>query len=369
MKFSKTVVLLGGSFDPIHHTHLEIASTLDAFYQPNELWFLPAPKPRWKQTQTPFKVRRKDIQLAIQSHSHWKVPLIEYRLRQRHQETYTIDTVRHLKGRHPTWRFILAIGTDQFMKFDQWREADAFQHVVELAVVERPGYVAPREYYSRFQATRVPLELSTLSSAEIRKNGLYREIPKVVAQRIITTGRYFEERVSARLTAPRMEHVRRVTRLAVRLAKAHHVSPDDAYVAAILHDIAREIPAKEGRLFLENQGIDTSSFANPQVHAEHGAWLAHSEFGVTNPSILNAIRYHTFGDKAMDPLAKIIYCADKCESGRGKYTAALRRLCLRDLDQGLLATLKADIDYWNSQGVRTDDHPVLQLIQHLQKEQ
>jgi len=368
MKPTRTIVVFGGAFDPIHITHIDFASALDAFYRPHEVWFLPAPKPRWKSTTTPFHVRRRDIQLAIQSHPHWKVPLIEYQLQKHQQETFTISTLREIKRRHPQWHIIFAMGSDQFMKFHLWHEADAFKDVCELAVIQRPGYHAPDHFYTVYQATRIPMNESTIASATIRATGAYDSLPPVVCQRIIASGRYFDERVSSRLSKTRMEHVRRVAQLAVRLAKAHGVSTDDAYVAAILHDIAREIPTSEARHFLAKKGTDASHLEHAQVHAYHGAWLAEHEFGVTNPSILDAIRFHTHGDPSMDKLAKIIYCADKCEAGRGKYTRPLRRLCLQDLDQGLLATLQADVDYWRERGSLPDHHPVLQLIQHLQKE-
>jgi predicted HD superfamily hydrolase involved in NAD metabolism len=202
----------------------------------------------------------------------------------------------------------------------------------------------------------------------IRTQGLYHDIPDLVAQRIIQEGRYFDERVALRLSPERMTHVRRVAKLAVSLAKVHGVNPADAYVAAILHDIAREIKPAEGRRFLDQVGIPHHMMLSAVVHAEHGAYLAEHEFGVTKPSILNAIRYHTYGHAHMDTLAKIIYCADKCESGRGSYTRPLRVLCRQNLDQGLLATLKADVAHWSKQGSVDPHHPVLQLIQQLSKE-
>ena len=52
------------------------------------------------------------------------------------------------------------------------------------------------------------------------------------------------EFVRSRVTQARFEHSKRVADMAVRLAKAHGFSEENAYLAGILHDICRSILEK-----------------------------------------------------------------------------------------------------------------------------
>lgn len=101
-----------------------------------------------------------------------------------------------------------------------------------------------------------------------------------------------------RLSPKRYKHVLRVARVATRLARLFRVSEEKAYIAAILHDIEREIPQAE------------------LTHGDLGAIYVRKNFGITDPDILNAIRYHTLGRPKMSTLEKIIFVADYCEPGR-----------------------------------------------------
>jgi predicted HD superfamily hydrolase involved in NAD metabolism len=77
------------------------------------------------------------------------------------------------------------------------------------------------------------------------------------------------------------------------------------------------------------------------VHQYTSADKAHSLFGVNNPDVLDAIRYHTTGKPNMTKLGKIVYLADKIESSR-IYDGVedLRYCAYKDIDKGFVRTLK-----------------------------
>ena len=65
---------------------------------------------------------------------------------------------------------------------------------------------------------------------------------------------------------------------------------------------------------------------------------AREHYGITDDSILSAIRYHTTGREEMTPLEKILYLADKLEPARDySDLAELRALALKDLDAAAAA--------------------------------
>ena len=79
-------------------------------------------------------------------------------------------------------------------------------------------------------------------------------------------------------------------------------------------------------------------------HAPVGAHLVEKEAGVTDPDVLDAIRYHTSGRPDMTLLEKIVYVADYIEPGRIFPGAKeVRELAKQDLDKALLQSLSNTI--------------------------
>lgn len=368
MKRKKTVVLLGGSFDPIHNGHLAMAEALEMHYHPDEVWFLPTPSPRWKSTQTAFTKRHELVKIAIADRRKWKAPLVEWNIRKKDAPTYTIDTLRYLTKENPNFHFILAIGSDQFERFDEWKEPDTIIQLATLAVIDRPGHALPAHLDKRFTPERVVMVPSETSSAAIRA-GLSQDLPHLVRQEVIRQGLYFDQQIKARLSDARYQHSVRVARLAVKYAKAHHLDTDQAYVAAIVHDVSRELPLSQMMADLTAWGIDYSNLAEPMIHAYHGAAVAERELGINDEEILTSIRAHTFGLPVMTNLSMIIYCADKTEPGRGEFTRTLQEQVSDNLTLGTIQVMKDDIVYWQQQAHISSDHPLKRHLDQLIRSQ
>lgn len=110
--------------------------------------------------------------------------------------------------------------------------------------------------------------------------------------------RKLRQALKKKLSPTRYQHVLRVARVATRIARLLKADENKAYLAALLHDIERELPQAE------------------LTHGHLGATYAKKTFDITDQDILNAIRYHTLGRKNMSQLEKIIFVADYCEPGR-----------------------------------------------------
>ena len=81
-------------------------------------------------------------------------------------------------------------------------------------------------------------------------------------------------------------------------------------MAAILHDSAKELPKQELlQIFADNAIIAENAPARPSPvwHGIAAAILAETQWGITDPEILSAIRCHTTGKPGMSKLDKIIY--------------------------------------------------------------
>lgn len=128
-----------------------------------------------------------------------------------------------------------------------------------------------------------------------------------------------EEKVEARLSDYRFQHVRRVRDYAIQLAEANGVDPDQAEVAALVHDYAKERSDSDFIAVIKRKKMDPDlmNWGNYIWHGVVGAEMIHDELGITDSDILTAVREHTTGAGAtMSKLSQVIFMADYLEVGR-----------------------------------------------------
>ena len=163
-----------------------------------------------------------------------------------------------------------------------------------------------------------------------------------------------KELVKPRLSHKRWTHTKNVKKMAVQLAERWGENPEKAALAALLHDSAKELPRDALlQIFADNAIIAENAPARPAAiwHGIAAAILAETQWGVTDPEILSAIRCHTTGKPGMSLLDKILYLADMTSAERDwPGVEELRRLEMEDLDKALLAALKQSIDFVDAFG-------------------
>ncbi len=147
------------------------------------------------------------------------------------------------------------------------------------------------------------------------------------------------------MSESRFKHTENVAREARRLAEYWNVDGDSAYLAGLIHDIAKEIPYNQAIKMLESFGYipdDTERENGSLLHGPLAAYIARDKFGIKEEEILNAVRFHTTGRSDMDMLEKIIYVADFIEEGRIYPEADIvRKIAYEDIDKAVLC--QADI--------------------------
>ena len=147
------------------------------------------------------------------------------------------------------------------------------------------------------------------------------------------------ELLKTRMNAHRYEHSLNVADRAVFLAKKNGADPEKACFAGLVHDICKGIPPEEQRALIEEAGValDENTEKNPALwHAIAGSIYIQKELSVTDPDIINAVRYHTTGRGGMSLLEKVIYMADLTSADRDYPDAAyVRELTDESLTEGL----------------------------------
>ncbi len=159
-----------------------------------------------------------------------------------------------------------------------------------------------------------------------------------------------KKELAQRLKPSRYEHSLGVAETAVFLARRFDVPLEQARVAGLLHDCAREFP--NDRMLAEARQRNIPYGAVEQampllLHAAIGARRIGECYGVDDPAISQAISRHTVGGSHMTSLDKIIYFADMIEPHRD-YSGVeeLRRLSREaSLDEMVLAGLSRSIAF------------------------
>lgn len=151
-----------------------------------------------------------------------------------------------------------------------------------------------------------------------------------------------KEYLKSNLSKYRYVHSIRVAEEAKKLAKYYNCNEENAYIAGLLHDIAKEYSIEENRNIIIKYKLDEELINNSNkniCHAVIGSVVAKELYKV-NEDICQAIRYHTVGNKNMTLFDKIIFIADKIESGKNySNIEEERKLAYIDLDKCLLLCL------------------------------
>ena len=214
---------LGGSFDPVHNGHLQMAmsvyehlsSITQQQQRPLQVSLLPnARSPFKRQSTNPahrlamLKLATQETPLQISELELWQAPPV-----------YTIDSVKALRRRYPNDSLIFIMGMDSARQLDKWQDGLQLTHYVHLWIFNRldahqsdslgattPLYQLPTELQGQVTASLADLttvlknddqgriyidqrQVSTVSSTDIR-NQLQTQsnppdtLPKPLAQLI-----------------------------------------------------------------------------------------------------------------------------------------------------------------------------------------
>lgn len=140
----------------------------------------------------------------------------------------------------------------------------------------------------------------------------------------------------------RYNHSIRVAEEAKKLAHHYCLNKEKAYIAGLIHDIAKEFTSKDNETWIKKYQL-SPKWLSPEfqeiIHAEIGAVVAKEWYGV-DEEIFNAVRYHTIGHVPMGWLDKIILIADKiARKIENPQIQEQRKLAYQNLDQALIYCL------------------------------
>ncbi|MFT3949625.1 MAG: nicotinate (nicotinamide) nucleotide adenylyltransferase [Agriterribacter sp.] len=159
-----------GSFNPVHHGHLIIASFIANNTDLEQVWFVVSP-------QNPFKVsgtllneyqRLHLVRLAIEGEDKLKASDIEFYLP---KPSYTIDTLAYLEEKYPKHQFSIIMGSDSYQNLPKWKNAEVIMQRYPILVYNRPGFEVKQEKENIIVLDAPLLQISATQLRQTIKNG------------------------------------------------------------------------------------------------------------------------------------------------------------------------------------------------------
>jgi nicotinate-nucleotide adenylyltransferase len=163
----REIGLFFGSFNPIHIGHVILANYMVEYTTMDELWFVVSPQSPFKNSSSllPEIHRYAIVDRATEDDDRFKVSNIEFKMT---KPSYTIDTLAHLKEKHPDFNFSLIMGQDNLTHLHRWKNIDFMLKHHNVYVYPRPGCKAGKlDDHSSIQILAAPQV--EISASFIRK--------------------------------------------------------------------------------------------------------------------------------------------------------------------------------------------------------
>lgn len=188
----KRVGLMGGTFNPIHNGHLVVAEQVASQLGLDKVVFLPdnlPPHVDHKETIS-AKDRVNMVRLGIADNENFELNTMEI---DRGGVSYTYDTVKELKQRHPEADYYFILGGDMVEYLPKWNRIEQLAKMVKFVGVKRTG----TKMQSQYPILWVDVPTIDISSTLIRskvKQGCSIKylVPDLVAEYIKKEGLYRE---------------------------------------------------------------------------------------------------------------------------------------------------------------------------------
>jgi nicotinate-nucleotide adenylyltransferase len=182
-----------GSFNPIHHGHLIVATYIQQNSDLDKVWFVISP-------QNPLKpasglLNEYDrlflVQVSIEGESKLRASDIEFKLP---KPSYTADTLAYLNEKYPADDFAIIMGSDSFQNLPKWKNYNYILQNYPFYIYKRAGYetipVYPGAIVNVLDAPLLPISATHIRET-IREGKSIRYLVTEAAREEIEKNRYF----------------------------------------------------------------------------------------------------------------------------------------------------------------------------------
>lgn len=387
MKKMRNIGIMGGTFNPIHNGHILLAKKAYAQFSLDKILFIPAGNPPHKDNAGIIDGRHRlnMVKSAISGIDYFECLDIELAKK---TKSYSYETLASLKEMYPDTNLFFIMGADSLFQFESWKNPEEIVKLATLVVARRNGInITSFENQIKRLSKKYSCEILTvdmedtpISSSDIRMMVANLEpicdiVPSKVCEYILLNDLYRDYKCKIRTTADyhivtedlkkvltekRYEHTMAVAAVSASLAMRYGYDVFRAYLAGLLHDIAKCKKDSELIDICTYNCIDISEAERALPYLLHGkvaAFIAKKDYYVSNQDILNALTYHTTGRPNMSLLEKIVFVADYIEPYRDKAPnlTYIRKIAFEDINKAVSTILYNTLSYLTSNGTPIDE--------------
>jgi nicotinate-nucleotide adenylyltransferase len=188
---------MGGTFDPIHHGHLVAASEVQAWFDLDEVVFVPTGDP-WQKSDrevTAAEHRYLMTVIATAANPRFRVSRVDI---DRPGPTYTKDTLTDLRAIEPDAEWFFITGADALAAIMSWKDVSELFTLAHFIGVTRPGYTLHDMNLPDGSVTLMEVPALAISSTDCRSRvesgaPVWYLVPDGVVQYIAKHGLYVEK--------------------------------------------------------------------------------------------------------------------------------------------------------------------------------
>jgi len=166
----KKIAFFGGSFDPIHFGHLNIAIEMKERFGLDQVLFSPTPCSPFKLENPPIaslEHRSEMVKRAIDEIEGFLFCDVEAKFE---EISYTIDALIKVKENNLEAQVFLILSDETFKNFDKWKDSDKILSTVDVLIGSRENSL-----YQNGNSNKIPkknfikMPILDISATEIRK--------------------------------------------------------------------------------------------------------------------------------------------------------------------------------------------------------
>jgi nicotinate-nucleotide adenylyltransferase len=135
----KRIAIYGGTFDPVHSGHLEVARQVSSLFAIDEFLFVPARIAPHKHDRDVTSGLHRYAMLALATSADARLQISTFEL-DGPERQYTVDTLSHFRTVFGNADLFFVMGADSWEEITTWREWRRLVTLANLIVVTRPGY-------------------------------------------------------------------------------------------------------------------------------------------------------------------------------------------------------------------------------------
>ena len=168
---NRRIGVMGGTFDPIHHGHLVAASEVQAWFDLDEVVFVPTGQPYQKADRPVSAAEHRYLMTVIATASNPRFTVSRVDI-DRDGPTYTVDTLSDLAQQYPEADLFFITGADALQEILTWRASERLFELAEFVGCTRPGYAmdpSAVEGIPHDRVTIVEIPALAISSTDCRR--------------------------------------------------------------------------------------------------------------------------------------------------------------------------------------------------------